>query len=74
MRVKFLVEQTQLRQRLVSLPREDFIDLEGEVDALLALAAEAEETALPSPILPKSCVRISSCNAMSAVRPTKGSS
>ena len=40
--VKFLVEQTQLRQRLASLPREDFIDLESELDALLALAAEAE--------------------------------
>ena len=40
--VKFLVEQTQLRQRLASLPREDFIDMEGELDALLALAAEAE--------------------------------
>jgi ATP-dependent helicase/nuclease subunit A len=40
--VKLLVEQTQLRQRLASLPREDFTDLEGELDALLALAAEAE--------------------------------
>jgi ATP-dependent helicase/nuclease subunit A len=40
--VKLLVEQTQLRQKLASLPREDFIDLEGELDALLALAAEAE--------------------------------
>jgi len=41
-RVKFLVEQTQLRQRLASLPAEDFRDLEGELDTLLALAAEAE--------------------------------
>jgi ATP-dependent helicase/nuclease subunit A len=40
--VKILVEQTQLRQRLASLPREDFTDLEGELDTLLALAAEAE--------------------------------
>lgn len=40
--VKLLVEQTQLRQKLASLPREDFIDLEGELDALLALAAQAE--------------------------------
>ncbi len=40
--VKIVVEQTQLRQRLASLPREDFTDLEGELDALLALAAEAE--------------------------------
>ena len=40
--VKILVEQTQLRQKLASLPREDFTDLEGELDTLLALAAEAE--------------------------------
>jgi ATP-dependent helicase/nuclease subunit A len=40
--IKILVEQTQLRQRLASLPREDFTDLEGELDTLLALAAEAE--------------------------------
>jgi ATP-dependent helicase/nuclease subunit A len=40
--VKFLVDQTQLRQRLASLPREDFTDLEGELDTLLVLAAEAE--------------------------------
>ena len=40
--VKLLVEQTQLRQKLASLPREDFADLEDELDTLLALAAEAE--------------------------------
>ena len=40
--VKILVEQTQLRQRLASLPREDFTHLEGELDTLLALAAETE--------------------------------
>jgi ATP-dependent exoDNAse (exonuclease V) beta subunit len=40
--VQILVEQTQLRQKLASLPREDFSDLQGELDALLALAAEAE--------------------------------
>jgi ATP-dependent exoDNAse (exonuclease V) beta subunit len=40
--VQALVEQTQLRKKLASLPREDFIDLEGELDDLLALAAEAE--------------------------------
>ena len=40
--VKLLVEHTQLRQRLASLPREDFTDLESELDTLLALAAEAE--------------------------------
>lgn len=40
--VKILVEQTQLRQRLVSLPREDFTDLEGELNILLTFAAEAE--------------------------------
>jgi ATP-dependent exoDNAse (exonuclease V) beta subunit len=40
--VQILVDQTQLRQKLASLPREDFSDLQGELDALLALAAEAE--------------------------------
>lgn len=40
--VELLVEQTQLRQKLASLPREDFSDLEGELDTLLTLAAEAE--------------------------------
>jgi ATP-dependent exoDNAse (exonuclease V) beta subunit len=40
--VKILVEQTQLQQRLASLPREDFTDLKGELDTLLTLAAEAE--------------------------------
>ncbi len=40
--VKLLVERTQLRERLASLPWEDFTDLEGELDTLLALAAEAE--------------------------------
>jgi ATP-dependent exoDNAse (exonuclease V) beta subunit len=40
--VKHLVEQTQLREKLVSLPREDFTDLEGDLDTLLALAAEEE--------------------------------
>ena len=40
--VKILVEQTQLRQRLASLPQEDFTCLEGELDTLLTLAAEAE--------------------------------
>jgi ATP-dependent exoDNAse (exonuclease V) beta subunit len=40
--VELLVEQTQLRQKLASLPREDFSDLEGELDTLLALAAEEE--------------------------------
>jgi ATP-dependent exoDNAse (exonuclease V) beta subunit len=40
--VKILVDQTQLRQRLASLPREDFADLEGELDTLLTLAAEAD--------------------------------
>jgi hypothetical protein len=40
--VKLLVEQTQLRQKLASLPREDFPELEDELDILLALTAEAE--------------------------------
>lgn len=40
--IKLLVEQVQLREKLASLPREDFSDLEAEVDTLLTLAAEAE--------------------------------
>lgn len=37
-----LIRQTQLRERLRSLPREDFENLENELDALLALAAACE--------------------------------
>jgi ATP-dependent exoDNAse (exonuclease V) beta subunit len=40
--VTILVRETQLRERLRSLPSEDFDDLAGELDALLALAAESE--------------------------------
>jgi ATP-dependent exoDNAse (exonuclease V) beta subunit len=40
--IKLLVEHMQLRQRLASLPREDFTDVEGELDSLLTFAAEAE--------------------------------
>jgi ATP-dependent exoDNAse (exonuclease V) beta subunit len=40
--VKLLVDQTQLRQKLLSLPKEDFADLGDELDELLALAAETE--------------------------------
>ena len=40
--VTILVRETQLRERLSSLPSEDFDDLSGELDALLALAAESE--------------------------------
>ncbi|HEX8680508.1 MAG TPA: UvrD-helicase domain-containing protein, partial [Chthoniobacterales bacterium] len=40
--VTLLVAETQLRQRLASLPAEEFGDLSGELDALLAAAAEAE--------------------------------
>ena len=37
-----LVRRTQLRERLRALPDEDFENLEGELDALLALAATSE--------------------------------
>jgi ATP-dependent helicase/nuclease subunit A len=37
-----LVEQTKLAERLRALPEEDFEDLNGELDALLAAAATAE--------------------------------
>jgi ATP-dependent helicase/nuclease subunit A len=37
-----IVRQTQLRERLRALPGEDFENLEGELDAALALAATSE--------------------------------
>jgi ATP-dependent helicase/nuclease subunit A len=37
-----LVRRTQLRERLLALPGEDFENLEGELDALLAFAATSE--------------------------------
>jgi len=40
--VSILVGETQLRERLGSLPSEDFDDLARELEALLALAADAE--------------------------------
>jgi ATP-dependent exoDNAse (exonuclease V) beta subunit len=40
--VTILVRETQLRERLASLPSEDFDDLSRELDALLAVAADAE--------------------------------
>jgi ATP-dependent exoDNAse (exonuclease V) beta subunit len=40
--LRILVNQTQLRERLASLPPEEFGDLSKELDALLALGAEAE--------------------------------
>ncbi|MEY2519408.1 MAG: CRISPR-associated exonuclease Cas4, partial [Verrucomicrobiota bacterium] len=40
--VSILVRETQLRERLGSLPSEDFDDLSRELDALLASAADAE--------------------------------
>src|SRR5207248_9664557 len=40
--VSLIVEQTQLRERLLLLPATEFGDLARELDALLAQAAEAE--------------------------------
>jgi ATP-dependent helicase/nuclease subunit A len=40
--VKQIVESTQLRERLRTLPAEDFDDLDHELDKLLQLAADAE--------------------------------
>ena len=37
-----MIEQTQLRQRLLLLPATEFGDLARELDALLAQTAEAE--------------------------------
>jgi ATP-dependent exoDNAse (exonuclease V) beta subunit len=41
-----LVDRTQLRERLNALPREDFENLDGELDALLALAGSCEAEAI----------------------------
>jgi ATP-dependent exoDNAse (exonuclease V) beta subunit len=40
--VDTLVRETQLRERLASLPSDEFDDLSNELDVLLVLAAEAE--------------------------------
>ena len=40
--VQEIVSQTELRERLSALPSEDFEDLNGELDALLALAGSSE--------------------------------
>ncbi len=40
--VKILLTRTQLRQRLATLPAEDFPNAESDLDALLALTAAAE--------------------------------
>src|SRR5207248_6803360 len=40
--VTLIIEQTQLRERLLLLPATEFGDLARELDALLAQAAEAE--------------------------------
>src|SRR6266404_3177543 len=40
--VNEIVSRTQLRERLDSLPRADFENLDGELDALLALAGSSE--------------------------------
>src|SRR6266700_154034 len=44
--VALLVEQTQLRERLLLLPATEFGDLARELDALLAQAAEAEASGI----------------------------
>src|SRR5438105_3870256 len=42
-----IVGRTQLRERLNSLPRNDFENLDGELDALLALAGSSEAEGMP---------------------------
>src|SRR5207244_9423415 len=44
--VKEIVRTTQLRERLRSLPKEEFGDLNSELDELLSIAATAEERGL----------------------------
>ena len=40
--IQEMIRATQLRERLLTLPREDFPDLGGDLNALLSMAAEAE--------------------------------
>src|SRR5437899_2316263 len=47
--VTLIIEQTQLRERLVLLPATEFGDLARELDALLAQAAEAEANGMILP-------------------------
>ena len=42
--VREIIRATQLRERLLTLPQQDFPDLEAELDALLTSAAAAEAT------------------------------
>jgi ATP-dependent helicase/nuclease subunit A len=44
--VNEVVRQTQLRERLNALPQNDFENLDGELDALLALAGSSEAEAM----------------------------
>lgn len=44
--VSLIIEQTQLRERLLLLPATEFGDLSRELDALLAQAAEAETSGM----------------------------
>ena len=41
--VKILLASTQLRERLATLPKEDFPNAESDLDALLALTAADQE-------------------------------
>src|SRR5213596_1181935 len=47
--VSLIIEQTQLRERLLLLPATEFADLARELDALLAQAAEAEANGMILP-------------------------
>jgi len=46
--VNEIVSRTQLRERLNALPRADFENLDGELDALLALAGSSEAEGMTS--------------------------
>src|SRR6267154_6056919 len=47
--VTLIIEQTQLRERLLLLPATEFGDLARELDALIAQAAEAEANGMILP-------------------------
>ena len=63
--VTLIIEQTQLRERLLLLPATEFGDLARELDALIAQAAEAEANGMILPCSPNSYATISHRHATS---------
>ena len=68
--VTLIIEQTQLRERLLVLPATEFGDLARELDALLAQAAEAEANGMILADSPNNYATISRRRAPSVFPPT----